>query len=50
VYTYQLDEAPHTILNLDYQVSGVGGTAIRQLQKYRLKAESRKYTLTIQPF
>jgi beta-galactosidase len=36
MYTYQLKEAPHTILNVDSEVSGVGGTAIRQLQKYRV--------------
>ncbi|MBN1986279.1 MAG: DUF4981 domain-containing protein, partial [Prolixibacteraceae bacterium] len=50
MYSYQLEEAPNTILNIDYEVSGVGGTAIRQLQKYRVKAHVGKYKLTIRPF
>ncbi|MBD0776935.1 DUF4981 domain-containing protein [Maribacter sp. ANRC-HE7] len=50
VYTYQLKEAPHTILNIDRKVSGVGGTAIRQLQNYREKAISGHYQLRIKPF
>lgn len=50
VYSYQLEESSHTILNLDFQVSGVGGTAIRQLQQYRLKPETRNYQLKIIPF
>ena len=50
MYTYQLEEAPHTVLNLDYLVSGVGGTAIRQLQQYRMQAEARTFKLTIKPF
>ncbi|HYQ56203.1 MAG TPA: beta-galactosidase domain 4-containing protein, partial [Draconibacterium sp.] len=50
MYTYQLEEAPNTILNVDYEVSGVGGTAIRQLQKYRVRPDVKKYTLMIKPF
>ncbi|MFW5774588.1 MAG: beta-galactosidase domain 4-containing protein, partial [Tangfeifania sp.] len=50
MYTYQLEEAPNTILNVDYEVSGVGGTAIRQLQQYRVMPGVKKYRLTIQPF
>ncbi|MDF1576276.1 MAG: glycoside hydrolase family 2 TIM barrel-domain containing protein [Bacteroidales bacterium] len=50
VYTYQLKEAPNTILNVDYAVSGVGGTAVRQLENYRLKPVERSYKLTITPF
>jgi beta-galactosidase len=50
VYTYQLEEASHTILNLDYEVAGVGGTAIRQLQQYRLKPDGGTYRLKIKPF
>ena len=50
VYTYQLEEAPNTILNVDYAVSGVGGTAVRQLEKYRLKPGVREYVLRIRPF
>jgi beta-galactosidase len=50
MYRYQLEESPGTILNLDYRVSGVGGTAVRQLQQYRLQAEERSYQLKIKPF
>jgi beta-galactosidase len=50
IYTYQLKEAPNTILNVDYEVTGVGGTAIRQLQRYRVMPHSGKYKLTIKPF
>ena len=50
MYLYQLNDAPNTILNIDYEVSGVGGTAIRQLQKYQVKAGVRNYKLTIKPF
>ncbi len=50
MYTYQLKEAPNTILNVDYEVSGVGGTAIRQLQKYRVRAHVGNYKLIITPF
>lgn len=50
MYTYQLEEALHTILNIDYEVSGVGGTANRQLQKYRVMQGVKNYKLTIKPF
>jgi beta-galactosidase len=50
VYTYQLQDAPYTILNIDYEVTGVGGTAIRQLQKYRVMPHVGKYKLRIKPF
>ncbi|MDX1285228.1 MAG: beta-galactosidase small subunit, partial [Draconibacterium sp.] len=50
MYLYQLEESQNTILNVDYEVSGVGGTAIRQLQKYRVKPGIRKYRLSIKPF
>ena len=50
MYTYQLSEAPHSILNVDYEVTGVGGTAIRQLQKYRVMPGVKKYNLRIKPF
>lgn len=50
MYTYQLAAADHTILNLDYRVSGVGGTALRQLQAYRNAAGVNTYKLRIKPF
>jgi beta-galactosidase len=50
VYSYQLKEAPFTVLNIDHKVSGVGGTALRQLETYREKATSGRYQLRIKPF
>ena len=50
MYTYQLVEAENNILNIDYEVSGVGGTAIRQLQKYRVMPGVKKYKILIKPF
>ena len=50
MYTYQLQESDTMILNVDYEVSGVGGTAIRQLQKYRVRPGVRKYKLMITPY
>ena len=50
VYTYQLKEAPNTILNIDYEVTGVGDTATRQLQRYRVMPHEGNYKLTIKPF
>jgi beta-galactosidase len=50
MYTYQLEDAPNTILNVDYEVTGVGGTAIRQLQKYKVLPGVKKYKLMIKPF
>jgi len=47
LYTYQLEEARHTILNLDYRVSGVGGTALRQLQAYREQTAVGHYTIKV---
>jgi beta-galactosidase len=49
-YTYQLQEAPNTILNVDYEVTGVGETATRQLQRYRIMPHAGNYKLTIKPF
>jgi beta-galactosidase len=50
MYSYQLVDAPNTILNVDYALSGVGGTAQRQQEKYRLKPAERSYKLKITPF
>ena len=50
VYTYQLKEADVNTLNIDFEVSGVGGTAIRQLEKYRVKPSVMKFQCIIQPF
>ncbi len=50
IYSYQLKESPNTILNVDYEVTGVGGTANRQLQKYRVLPDVKHYKLTMKPF
>ncbi len=50
VYTYQLKESPTTVLNIDYEVTGVGGTAQRQLQQFRVRPGIKKYKLQIKPF
>ncbi len=50
LYSYQLKESPNTILNVDFEVSGLGGSAIRQLQKYRVRPDVKKNRLTIRPF
>ena len=50
MHIYELQDVPTTILNIDYEVSGVGGTAIRQLQKYRVCPGIRNYKLTIKPY
>jgi beta-galactosidase len=49
-YTYQLQESENTILNVDYEVTGVGETATRQLQRYRVLPKAGNYKLTIKPF
>jgi beta-galactosidase len=50
MYTYQLKEGEFNTLSLDVEVSGVGGTAIRQLEKYRVKATEKVYRLKIEPY
>lgn len=50
MYTYQLNEASTNVLNIDAEMSGVGGTAIRQLQKYRVSAEPRSFKIKIKPY
>ncbi len=49
-YIYQLEEAKTNILNIDFEVSGVGGTAVRQLEKYRVKPEIKEYNFSIKTF
>lgn len=50
MYSFQLKESDANFLNLDFEVSGVGGTAIRQLQKYRVKPQTKTYKISIQPY
>lgn len=50
MYTFQLKESPFNYLNIDMEVSGVGGTAIRQLEKYRVRPAERSYSIRIEPY
>jgi len=49
VYPHQLKPAGYLTLNIDFKVSGVGGTAIRQLEPYRVKPKEAIYHLRIEP-
>jgi len=50
IHSYQLKEADYNTINIDFEVSGVGGGAIRTLQQYRVLPAMKKYDLTIKPF
>ncbi len=50
MYTYQLKEAPYNTLNIDFEVSGVGGPAVRQLQKSRVHARDLEFDMVIEPY
>ena len=49
-YRFQLERAPYNTLNVDFAVTGVGGTAIRTLPKYRVQPQQRTYDLQMIPF
>ncbi|MFC2089506.1 glycoside hydrolase family 2 TIM barrel-domain containing protein [Bacteroidota bacterium] len=49
-YTYQLSEANYNTLHLNFEMSGVGGTAVRQLEQYRVKPMVKTYSFTIHPY
>ncbi|MEZ4898793.1 MAG: glycoside hydrolase family 2 TIM barrel-domain containing protein [Saprospiraceae bacterium] len=49
LYTYQLLPATGITLNLDYQTTGVGGTALPVLDGYRVYPHRYSRTLTIKP-
>ena len=50
VYSYQLHEVSFNTLNVDYEVSGVGRTVIRQLEKYRVKQQVKTLPYKDLPF
>ena len=50
VHQFQLESAGYITLNLDYEVTGVGGTAVRTLAKYQVKPSVKEYSLVIRPF
>ena len=46
-YTYQLKDSDEITLNIDHKVSGVGGTSISVLNKYRIVPEEFDFQFTI---
>ncbi len=48
-HTFQLKEADYITVNMDHRVSGVGGTSISVLNKYRVLPDIYQYTLRINP-
>lgn len=49
-YRRQLKEVDYVTLNLDHKTSGVGGTAISILNKYRVLPKHYEFTFYIKPF
>jgi len=49
-YPFQLKRMNNPILNIDYRVTGVGGTPVRVRSKYRTYPESYDYQLILRPF
>ena len=49
-YTFQLKDQDGITVNMDHKVSGVGGTPVKTLEKYRVKPESCRYTIHLRPF
>ncbi len=49
-YRAQLKEVDYITLNIDHKVSGVGGTAISILNKYRVLPKEYEFTFYIKPF
>ncbi len=50
LYPFQLQPSDGLILNLDHQVSGVGGTPVRTLEKYRVLPRTYEYKVRLKPF
>lgn len=50
MYPFQLSKPEHLTLNVDYEVTGVGETARRQLAKYRVMPSIKEYKLSFVPF
>ena len=49
VYPFQLLKSGNLTLNVDYEVTGVGETARRQLAQYRVLPTIKEYTLKFRP-
>ncbi len=50
VYPFQLVKPEFLTLNIDYEVTGVGETARRQLAQYRVLPTAKEYKLVFRPF
>jgi beta-galactosidase len=50
VYDFQLRESDTLALNIDHQVTGVGGTPINVRPKYRTFPREYQYTVRLRPF
>lgn len=49
-YPFQLKRSKTPILNVDYQVTGLGGTPVRVRSKYRTYPSEYEYRLIIRPY
>jgi beta-galactosidase len=49
VYPFQLKKSGYLTLNVDYEVTGVGETARRQLAQYRVMPAMKEYKLVFRP-
>jgi len=49
-YPFQLKDQEGTTVNMDHKVSGVGGTPVKTLEKYRVMPEAYQYTIHLCPF
>ena len=50
LYAFQLARQDGITVNIDHQVSGVGGTPIRTLKKYRVLPGEYEYRIRLRPF
>lgn len=49
-FPFQLKDQNGITLNVDHKVSGVGGTPVKTLEKYRVMPENYQYTIRLLPF
>ncbi len=50
MYPFQLNKNDKVYLHLDHKITGVGGTPIATLEKYRTLPEPYSFTITLVPF
>ena len=48
-YPFQLQQEDAVYLNIDHRVSGLGGTPIKTLEKYRVKPGGYEFTIRLKP-